>query len=79
MAKPNRYEVAQKVGELDGATVEKVATALDVEADSEKVKNAFEGASRHGLITTEAADSSAADAEWSITGKGKRKVADKLG
>lgn len=77
MSKPNRYEVAQKVDVLEPATIITVAESLDAKPDSKEIQSAFEGAERHGLI--QAADSSDPNAEWSISDKGRRKVADKLG
>jgi ribosomal protein L11 methylase PrmA len=77
MSKPNRYDVAKVVGELSPATGPGVAEALGVDADSTRLKNAFENASKHGLIERRAPVSDTDTARWEISEKGRRKVAAK--
>jgi hypothetical protein len=75
MSKPNRYDVAKVVGELSPATSPRVAEALGVDSDSEKLEHAFENASKHGLIERRAPQADGDTATWEISEKGRRKVA----
>lgn len=70
MAKPNRFDVAEKVGELSPATTEAVAEALKVDPGAEQLGTAFDGASKHGLIEE-------AGGGWQLTDKGRQRLADK--
>lgn len=75
MSKPNRYEVAKVVGEIPSATTTAVAEKLGVESDHAGLEKAFESGTKHGLIERQASTSEGGSATFSITEKGKRKVA----
>lgn len=77
MSKPNRYDVAKVVGEMSSATGPQVAEALGVEANSTQLDNAFENASKHGLIERKPPVADTDTATWEISEKGRRKVAAK--
>ncbi len=74
MAKPNRFDVAEKVGELSPATKDAVAKALGVDPGEEQLATAFEGASSHGLI-----EAGSGGEEWTLTDKGRERLAEKSG
>ena len=75
MSKPNRYEVAKVVGEIPSATTTAVAEKLGVESDHAGLEKAFESGTKHGLIEKQDSTSDGGSATFSITEKGKRKVA----
>lgn len=77
MAKPNRFDVAEKVGELSPATREKVAEALGVDAGSEQLQKAFDGAAGHELIEDQSGQSGDPATGWTLTDKGKQRLAEK--
>jgi hypothetical protein len=74
MSKPNRYDVTKAVEGLSPATTSDVAKALDIDADSSKLSDALQNASKHGLIE---AGSDADQGSWEISDKGRRKIAAK--
>jgi len=76
MAKPNRFDVAEKVGELSPATRDSVEKALGSEADSEQVDKAFEKAAGHGLVEEQPAGAGD-EATWTLSDKGRQRLADK--
>jgi hypothetical protein len=75
MAKPNRFDVAEKVGELSPATRETVADALGVDAGSEQLQKAFAGAAEHGLIEDQSGQGGATG--WTLSDKGRRRLEEK--
>jgi hypothetical protein len=77
MGKVNRWDVVRKIDELAPATKEGVASSLDSQASKEQVEGAFEGAVRHGLIEKEAAPADEGSPQWTLSEKGRRKLADK--
>ncbi len=71
MAKPNRFDVAEKVGDLAPASREAVAEALGVEPGAEQLTTAFDGAAKHGLVEEDASGG------WLLTDKGRERLAAK--
>ena len=72
MAKPNRFDVAEKVGELSPATKDAVAEALGVDPGAEQLGTAFDGAARHGLV-----EQDADGVRWKLSDKGRERLAEK--
>jgi hypothetical protein len=73
MGNLNRWQVLEKVDELQPATKDSVAEALADLGEPDKLDGAFEAAERHGLIESQKGDEQSS--AWVITNKGKRKLA----
>lgn len=74
MAKPNRLDVARKIGEIAPATKEGVAEALGADVDAEQFEKAFGNAAERGLIEQEGSETGGTP-RWKLSEKGKRKLA----
>ncbi len=75
MAQPTRMDIARTTGELSLHTKEGVAERLGVEIGSEQFEKAFGKAVERGLVEPSATDATAGMERWTLSEKGKRKLA----